>query len=73
VEYTGGQPDFGFATGYGVVGVQNTSIAAGRPVPFKGKRRVKRKTTPSPKGSAKQSSAGTCTLSTQVALVYQLG
>ena len=74
VEYTGGQPDFGFATGYGVVAAQNRSVATGRPVPFKGKRRIKRKMTPAPKqGSAKQSSAGTCTLSTQVALVYQLG
>jgi hypothetical protein len=74
VEYTGGQPDFGFATGYGVTATQNRSIASGRPVPFHGKRQTRRKMRPVPKhGSAKKSSAGTCTLSTQVALAYQLG
>jgi hypothetical protein len=73
VEYTGGQPDFGFATGYGVVAAQNTSIASGRPVPFHGKHPAKRKM-PAPKhGSAKKYSAGDCTLSTQIALAYQLG
>lgn len=74
VEYTGGQPDFGFATGYGVATPQNTSIASGRPVPFRGKRPAKRRMTSAPKhGSAKKSSAGTCSLSTQDALTYQLG
>jgi hypothetical protein len=71
VEYTGGQPDFGYATGYGVVTAQSKAVATGRPVPFKGKRRVKRKTAPK-RGSARRSTAGTCTLSTQVVLAYQL-
>jgi hypothetical protein len=74
VEYTGGQPDFGFATGYGVVATQNTSVAAGRAVPVTGvppkpRHKVKHH---SKRGSAKKSAAGTCTLSTQVALAYQL-
>ncbi|HWX45271.1 MAG TPA: hypothetical protein VNY52_08100 [Solirubrobacteraceae bacterium] len=71
VEYVGGQPDFGFATGYGLVAAQSAPVAAGRPVPFQGKRKqpVKRHTT---RPAAKKSAGGTCMLSTQVAAVYQL-
>lgn len=72
VEYTGGQPDFGFVS-YGVPAAQNASGASGRPVPFHGKAPVKRRTRPAHRRhAAKQASAGTCTLYTQVALAYQL-
>jgi hypothetical protein len=76
VEYTGGQPDFGFATGGVVVAGENTSGAAGRPVPAVGRAPVSRPKHKvkhhAKRGSARKATAGTCTLSTQVALVYQL-
>jgi hypothetical protein len=70
IEYTGGQPDFGFATPGGVLVRAESTPARGRPAPAVGKPVTKRK--PRRRGSAKQSAAGACTLSTQVALVYQL-
>jgi Protein of unknown function (DUF541) len=76
IEYTGGQPDFGFATGGVVVAGEDVSSAPGRAVPVVGRAPVpksKRKTKHHAKrGSARKSTAGTCTLSSQVALVYQL-
>jgi hypothetical protein len=69
VEYTGGQPDFGFATGGGIVRAESLP-ATSRPVPAAGRPVKKRK--PHRRSKAKKSAAGTCTLSTQVALVYQL-
>ncbi len=74
VEYTGGQPDFGFATGGGAIVGENVSSAPGRAVAApvttpKPRRRVKHH---SRRGSARKATAGTCTLSTQVTLAYQL-
>ncbi len=74
VEYSGGQPDFGYASGYGIVAAQSVPGAAARPVPAVGvqprpKRKPKHR---SRRGSAKKSAANACTLSTQVALVYAL-
>jgi hypothetical protein len=69
VEYTGGQPDFGFATGVGVIRAESVPRVSHRPVA--GKPVAKHR--PSKRKSAKQSTAATCTLSTQVALAYQLG
>jgi hypothetical protein len=77
LEYTGGQPDFGSAGGNVVFGGAATPVAAagrpGAPTPAvgraKGKRHVKRTHR---RHKAKKAVAGTCTLSTQVAVVYQL-
>ncbi len=70
VEYTGGQPDFGYANSFGPAVPEARSVeAAGAPVQVKAK--VKHKKAHK-KGTAKAATAGTCTLSTQVALVYQL-
>ncbi len=67
VEYEGGQPDFG--SNRGPVFAATAAPAAGRATPTVHKAHVKR-----PKRhSAKKSAVESCTLSTQVALVYQLG
>jgi hypothetical protein len=72
VEYTGGQPDFGSVTSYGVAAPLNRSVAAGGAVPGKVKGKVKRKKKVHKQGTAKQATSGTCMLSTQVSLVYAL-
>jgi hypothetical protein len=68
VEYQGGQPDFGSGSSAGPVfaGAVRAPVAAhGRaPTVHKAKHR---------RHAAKKSAAEACTLSTQVALVYQLG
>ena len=69
VEYQGGQPDFGSATS----GIVVAPLAAGRATPTIHKAPARR---PPPKHrkrhTAKKSAAESCTLSTQVALAYQL-
>jgi hypothetical protein len=71
-EYAGEQPDFGYATAGGIVAGSSVSAVARPRTPGARKPAVKphkRKK----KRSAKAAAAATCTLSTQVALSYQLG
>jgi hypothetical protein len=71
--YLGGQPDFGSAGNYATPEVAPRAVAKAAPgvskpvvkPPRKPKRKKK-------KGAAKKASAATCTLSTQVSLVYAL-
>jgi hypothetical protein len=71
-EYQGGQPDFGSGIGE-VVGVASPPIAAGRATPTIHKAPAKKPPAKHPKRHpAKKAAAEPCTLSTQVALVYQL-
>lgn len=64
-EYTGVQPDFGS----GAPVIEARSVAAGKaPVSVSHRSKPKRRK----RHSAKKSTAQTCTLSTQIALVYQL-
>jgi hypothetical protein len=68
-EYLGAQPDFGYGDGVGAIAGPTVSAAKG-PVPLTHKPAVKRH---KKKHKAKaKAAAGSCTLSTQVALVYQL-
>ena len=73
-EYQGAQPDFGFAIGE-VVGVASPTEAAGRTTPTIHKAPTKKppvRKHRGRRGSAKKSAAEPCTLSTQIALVYEL-
>jgi hypothetical protein len=68
-EYQGAQPDFGYASGYGAI-AGSTVSAAERPTPLTRKPAAKHH---KQKRKAKAKAASvSCTLSTQVALVYQL-
>ncbi len=73
-EYQGAQPDFGFAGGE-VVGIASPPEAAGRATPTIHKAPVTRPPAKHHRRhSAKKSAAEPpCTLSTQIALVYELG
>jgi hypothetical protein len=72
-EYTGGQPDFG--SGAAVVAAPAVALARRRvvggahkpPAPSASKRKREKR-----RGSARKSAVESCTLSTQLALVYQL-
>jgi hypothetical protein len=66
-EYMGVQPDFG--SGAPVIAARSVAAVKGRPValPHRSKPKQHRK-----RHTASKSAAATCTLSTQVALVYQL-
>jgi hypothetical protein len=69
-EYLGEQPDFGTGEGFAVAGVSPRAVAKsapGGPRPVVKPSKPKRK-----KGSAKKADVATCTLSTQVSLVYAL-
>jgi hypothetical protein len=68
VEYEGAQPDFGYGRGP-VFAASAAPAAKGRatPTPHKAPAKHHRR------HSARKSAAESCTLSTQVALVYQLG
>lgn len=70
-EYTGEQPDFGYASGGGVVAGATVRAVEGPRTP--GTRKPAAKPHKKKKRSAKAATAATCTLSTQVALSYQLG
>jgi hypothetical protein len=71
-EYAGEQPDFGYASGGGEVFAGTSAPALARPrTPGAHKPAVKPHK--KKKRSAKAAAAATCTLSTQVALSYQLG
>jgi hypothetical protein len=68
VEYQGGQPDFGSGSGISVVeGAVSPPATRGAPTVHKAAKKHRKR-----HGSAKQAAAESCTLSTQVALVYQL-
>jgi hypothetical protein len=70
-EYSGEQPDFGYASGGGIVAGSSVPAVAGPRTPSARKPVVKRKKRH--KAKAKAAAAAVCTLSTQVALAYQLG
>jgi hypothetical protein len=71
VEYVGGQPDFGSGASVAPVfaGAVRAPVAKGHATPTVGKAPVKHHKR---RHSARKSAAESCTLSTQVALVYQL-
>jgi hypothetical protein len=68
-EYEGAQPDFGSGSSE-VFGASGSPVLAGRATPSSGKPAVKHQKKKHHR--AKKTSAGSCVLSTQVALVYQL-
>jgi hypothetical protein len=70
-EYVGEQPDFGYASGGEIVAGSNVQALARPRTPGSHKPAVKPHK--KKKRSAKAAAAATCTLSTQVALSYQLG
>jgi hypothetical protein len=70
--YLGEQPDFGSAENYAVPGVAPRAAAKVAPRVFKPAVKPPRKPKRKKKGAAKKASATTCTLSTQVSLVYAL-
>ncbi len=72
VEYQGGQPDFGSGVSE-VFGAASVPAAAGRATPTIHKAPAKKRPAKHRKRhSAKKATAESCTLSTQVALIYQL-
>jgi len=70
-EYQGEQPDFGYATGGGILVGANAPAASRARTPGTSKPAVKRPKQKR-KRTAKAAAAAVCTLSTQVTLVYQL-
>jgi hypothetical protein len=70
-EYTGEQPDFGYASGGGIVAGASAPALARPHTPGTRKPAVKH-TKKHRKTKAKAATAAVCTLSTQVALTYQL-
>jgi hypothetical protein len=71
-EYVGEQPDFGYASSGGEVFAGTSAPALARPR-APGARKPIAKPHKKKKRSAKAAGSATCTLSTQVALSYQLG
>ncbi len=71
-EYVGEQPDFGYATSGGGIVAGSSAPALARPR-TPGTHKPAAKPHKKKKRSAKAAVAATCTLSTQVALSYQLG
>lgn len=71
IEYVGGQPDFGSGASVAPVfaGAVQAPVAKGHAPPTVGKAPAKHRRR---RHSAKKSATESCTLSTQVALVYQL-
>ena len=69
-EYQGEQPDFGYASGGEVIEAAGVPAAAPRTAPSAPKPVIRHH---KKKRSAKAAAAAACTLSTQVALAYQLG
>jgi hypothetical protein len=72
-EYVGEQPDFGYASGGGEVFAGTSAPALARPRTPGSRKPAAKPHKKKRKRSAKAAVAATCTLSTQVALSYQLG